>query len=82
MVIKTVFLLHTTDAWHTHQSRNLIAVCSSKEQAINMAQMYAKSEDKEISQDDLYNLENIDQTQNLDSDYEFVIDYATINTFI
>jgi hypothetical protein len=80
--MKTLFLLYATDTWHTHQSKNLIAVCSSKEQAINMAQMHAKSEDEEISQDDLFNLEKLDQTQNYQGEGEFLIEYATINTFI
>ena len=80
--MKTLFLLYTTDVWHTQESKNLIAVCSSKEKAISMAQMYAEAEDEEITKDDLYNLERISQTQGYKGEGEFLIDYTELNTFI
>ena len=69
-----LYLLYTTDAWHTHESRELIGVAVAPENAISLAQDYLKLHNTELNKDDLHNLENISQTQNLDADFELVFE--------
>lgn len=72
--MRTIYLVWSTDNHHTHHSKQLLAVCTSKFQAITLIQDFAKEEDETISQDDLYNLEHINQTQNYEGYGEFVIE--------
>lgn len=77
-----IILVYTTDNHHTQNSKQLLAVCTSKFSAINLIQDIAKEEDETISQDDLYNLEHINQTQNYQGYGEFIIEEQPIDTIL
>ena len=67
------FLLYITDYQHTHESKELIAVCKTQNRAIQLAQQYAKQQGEKLSEDDVYNLMYINQTQGYEFN-EFLID--------
>jgi len=80
--MNTIYLVYSTDAWHSYSSQDLIAACDSKDQAINMIGMYAKAKGEAIDSDDLYNLSNLNQTQGREGDEEYIIEEVQLNTFI
>lgn len=80
--MRTIFLVWSTDNHHTQHSKELLGVCTSKFTAINLIQDVAKEEDETISQDDLYNLENINQTQNYEGYGEFTIEEQPLDTIL
>jgi len=68
------YLIFETDNWHTHSSKNLIAVCSTFNTAISLLKKDCKAKGNPLSEDDIYNLQHIKQTQNFEGDGEFVIE--------
>lgn len=68
------YIVFTCDIWHTHTSKNIIAVCSNFKIAIRLIKQHAKKEGVKITKDDIYNLENIKQTQNYEGMGEFIIE--------
>ncbi len=70
----TKFIVFTCDNWHTNGSKDLIAVCSDLQNSIKIIRQKARKEGKRISADDLYNLENINQTQGYKGEGEFIIE--------
>lgn len=77
-----IYLVYKTDAWHTIGSRLLIACCDNKKKAIRLIKKLADSEDEKLSEDDIYNLEKINQTQGYKGNGEFVIDEVEKNVLI
>ncbi len=74
------YIVFTCDNWHTHASKDLIAVCSSLKNAIKIIKQQAKKYGEKINSDDLYNLNNIKQTQNYEGEGEFLIEEYEQNT--
>ena len=75
-----MFLIYNTDVWHTHGSKKLIGLSESKDKAINLCEQYAERENETLSQDSIFNLKNILQTQEYDETGEFLIEKIEINT--
>ena len=76
-----MFLIYTADTWHTYLSKELIGVTDTKGKSIRLCNEKAKEYDTELSEDDIYNLLNINQTQGLNEvDFEFVIEEVEIDT--
>lgn len=68
--------LYRTDAWHTHRSKQLLAVCSSVHNAALLAHAVAQDEDLSLVDDEhQWNLLNtIKQTQGYHGEGEFLIE--------
>ena len=81
-ILPSVWNVYVTDEWHTTRSKKLIAVTTDKLRAINFCLKYATKDNEFISQDDLYFLENINQTQNYLGDGQFVIEEIYLNEII
>lgn len=85
---KELTLVYQTDEWHSHSSKVLVAVCTSKKRAISTIKNFIKDAYKaKLTEDDIYNLGNIDQTQSSsDAKYpfegEFVLESVTTNTIL
>ena len=75
-----MFLIDKTDAWHSYASRDLIAVAYSLEDAINLCKEQADKESETIDNDQIFNLNNIKQTQGYKGEGEFDIDEVQVNT--
>ena len=75
-----MFLIYKTDNWHSFASRDLIAVSYSFEDAISLCKEQADKESETIDNDQLFNLNNIKQTQGYKGEGEFDIDEVQVNT--
>ncbi len=73
-----IFLVYKTDVWHSYASRDLIGVATSQKMAVVLCQYKANKEGKKIKGDQLFNLENIKQTQGYKGEGEFM--YEAVNT--
>ena len=72
--MKTVFCVYKTDSWHSYASRDLIGIATSKEKAISLCHKQARKEHTRISSEQVYNLNNINQTQGYSGNGEFDIE--------
>lgn len=75
--MKKVTVLYTCDL--RHNNKELIGVFTTKGNAIKAAHEKAAQEDEFISEDDLYNLERINQTQGYTGFGEFIIEEIELN---
>lgn len=80
--MKTVTLLYTCDSNHSQESKELVGVFAKKSVAISAIKDRANREYEVISEDDLYNLERINQTQNYMRMGEFILEDWEINKII
>lgn len=84
--MNTVILVHQTDVWHTHASKKLLAVCTSKEIAINVIKKFIKDAyNARLTDHNIYLLNTINQTQSSSDDKypfegEFVLEEIILNT--
>ena len=72
--MKTVFVIYKTDNWHSYASRDLVGIATTKEKAIKICKIKAKTEGEKISAEALVNLEHINQTQNCCGNGGFMIE--------
>ena len=78
-----IFLVYKTDAWHSYASRDLIGVGTNLNNAIKLCKKQAKKDNVKIDSDQLFNLNNLKQTQGLnDCEFEFVIESIEKNVLI
>lgn len=75
--MKKVTVLYTCDLHHNN--KEFIGVFTTKGNAIKAACEKASQEDESISDDDLYNLERINQTQGYTGFGEFIIEEIELN---
>jgi hypothetical protein len=75
--MKTVTVLYTADS--RHNNKEMIGIFTTKGNAIKAAEEKAAQEDEKISDDDLYNLERINQTQGYMGFGEFMIEEIELN---
>ena len=64
-----VYILYQTDAWNSHESEQVIAVCSTRQKAIELADRNAIETQEKLSKHDLEMLEEIGQTQSRQTNY-------------
>ena len=76
-----VYAIYKTDNWHSYQSRELIAIAEA-ESPTNIIIEAAKKEGEELSEDDIYNIVNIDQTQGYSGEGEFDIEAVETDKLI
>jgi len=77
---KELIVVWETDATHTHATKVLFGIFSSKEGCIRDIKKYCKRQADPLDSDDEYNLIHIDQTQNRGNNY--MLEKATINTIL
>lgn len=77
-----MYLIFKTDCHHSYASRDLIGIVESKILAIDLCKLQAKKEHKKITPDQLFNLNNISQTQGYSGDGEFDMQEVEINTLL
>jgi hypothetical protein len=78
--METIFLVYKTDSWHSYASRDLIGACTSKELAIDVCKKKAEGEGDDLSEEQLFNLNNIKQTQGYSGHGEFQYEEIDLNT--
>lgn len=80
--MKNLFLVYKTDAWHSYASRDLIGACTNKPSVIRIIKQKAKKEGEKIGNDQLFNLNNISQTQGYFGDGEFHFESVELNKLL
>lgn len=74
-----VFITYRTDDWHSIASREMIGIYSTKRKAIQAIKKDAKMQDEELEDDDIYMLNNYNQTQSRNAGNEYEIEQITLN---
>jgi hypothetical protein len=78
-----MYLIYTTDFLHSYASREFQGVFDSKERVIKAIKKNSKIiTGAKLSKDDLFNLQNIDQTQGHEGAYEWVIEEVELNKLV
>jgi len=77
-----MYIVYKTDAWHSYASRNIITLALTKRTAIKLCKAQAKKEGEKISAQELWNLENIHQTQGYSGPGEFQFETIEVNKLI
>ena len=75
-----VFSVGCGDAWLSYSSITPIAMATTKEKAIELIVQHAKNNKIELSDNDLYNLKEIGQTQGNETNY--IIDMIELDTLL
>lgn len=76
------YIVYTTDNWHSYASRDVIGFADCTVHAIHICQLKAKKDNETLSEDDLFNLQNISQTQGYTGEGEFHIEEVQENTLL
>jgi len=66
-----MYLIYKTDAWHSYASRDIIGIASSPKIVTAICKQQAKKEGSKITKEQLWNLKNIQQTQDYKGEGEF-----------
>lgn len=74
-----VFITYRTDDWHSIASREMIGIYSTKRKAMQAIKKDAKIQDEELEDDDIYMLNNYNQTQSRNAGNEYEIEQITLN---
>lgn len=74
-----VFITYRTDDWHSIASREMIGIYSTKRKAMQAIKKDAKMQDEELEDDDIYMLNNYNQTQSRNAGNEYEIEQITLN---
>jgi hypothetical protein len=80
--MKTVFVVYKTDAWHSYSSRDIIGICKNADMAIKICKEKAKKEFRKIDKEQLFNLQNIKQTQGYSGEGEFQFEEMETNVLL
>jgi hypothetical protein len=76
-----VYAIYKTDNAHSYPSRELIGIAQA-ENPLNLIIEAAKKEGEELSEDDIYNIVNINQTQNYSGKGEFDVEAVETDKLI
>lgn len=77
-----MYLVYKTDCHHSYASRDIIGVCTSKLNAIKICKSQAKKDGVRIDSDQLFNLNNISQTQGYEGPGEFHFEEFKTNVLL
>ena len=80
--MESVFLVYKTDAWHSYASRDLIGVGNTILSAMALCVQQSRKENTKINGDQLWNLENLKQTQGYNGEGEFVIEEVNTDNLL
>lgn len=68
--MRKTYLVYETDALHSYSSRDMIGVCTTVRNCMEVIRKHIKENySKKLSDDDKWNLENIKQTQGRETNY-------------
>lgn len=74
-----VYILYQTDAWNIRESEQVLAICSTRQTAIEFADRNAIEQEEHLSKHDLEMLEEIGQTQGRENNY--LIEPITVDEY-
>jgi len=77
-----IYLVYKTDIHHSYASRDIIGVADCEVHAIHICQTQVKRDNEELSEDQLFNLRNIKQTQGYSGEGEFQFEGVQENTLL
>ena len=77
-----MYLLLSTDLWHTRKSEKLLAICETKEKAIELAIKHSEKDGLKMTSEDILNLKNIGQTQGYSKELEYILLEQKVNKLI
>lgn len=77
-----IYLVYKTDSHHSYASGDLIGAATSKQLAIELCKQQAAKEGEKIKKDQLFNLENISQTQGYSGSGEFHFEKVETNILL
>lgn len=80
--MEQVLLVYKTDPWHSYASRDLIGVTTHKWRAHKICQEQARKEGEEISEEEMWNLKNLKQTQGYSGEGEFQYEEVDTNVLL
>jgi hypothetical protein len=78
--MKQIFIVYKTDTWHSYASRDIIGIATSQQSAIDICQQKAKKEHHKISDQEVWNLKNIMQSQGYSGEGEFQYEAVDVDT--
>lgn len=77
-----MYLVYKTDCHHSYASQDIIGVCTTKQKCISICKKQARKEGEIIDEDQLFNLNNISQTQNYSGEGEFQFESFRVNVLL
>ncbi len=77
-----MYLVYKTDSHHSYASRDIIGVCTSLSSSVKICKQQAEKENEVISKEELWNLENLLQTQGYSGEGEFQIEQFKTNVLL
>jgi hypothetical protein len=86
--MKQVYIIYKTDTHHSYNSRDIIGISFDEHEeiakitAIEICQGQAEKEGEEINMEQLFNLNNIKQTQGYSGEGEFQYESIAINKLL
>lgn len=80
--MNSVYLVYKTDRQHTYASRDLIGIATTKAISVRICKEQAKKEGESITEEQLFNLNNIKQTQGYSGSGEFQFEELSTNILL
>lgn len=77
-----MYLVYKTDCHHSYASRDIIGICTSVPNCIKICKQQAAKEGQKITSEQLFNLNNIKQTQGYSGDSEFQFEEFKTNILL
>lgn len=77
-----MYLIYKTDCHHSYASRDLIGITGNKKTVLKLIKQQVKKEGEKLDSDQLFNLENISQTQGYEGKGEFHFEEVETNKLL
>lgn len=77
-----MYLVYKTDSHHSYASRDIIGVCTTPSNCVKICKQQADREGETIDKEQLFNLENLKQTQGYAGEGEFQFEEFKINILL
>lgn len=77
-----LYLVYKTDNLHSFASRDVIGVCSTFKKAVHICNQQSFKEGSPLLSQDVWNLNNLKQTQGYNGDGEFSIEQVAVNQLL
>jgi hypothetical protein len=80
---KTVILVYRTDVWHTYKSRDLIGVCTDRDETLKVVEQAVEQDGlPPLSEEQIDLLNRLGQTQGYHGRGEFQTEQYELNTIL
>jgi len=77
-----MYLVYKTDTQHSYASRDIIALASNCVNAVLLCREQAEKEGEKIDTDQMYNLQNLKQTQGYSGEGEFQYEHIELDILL